>query len=205
MIFAWRDFFILYFYCSRVTCSIKQFVRSSWYQLILDYPPFQPSPFRQATNFLYRSRPQAKHCNFLCICQKWWIGLIKHPISIHSNLIIFKFQKFTFNLKRFWGYYQSFCFIYFEKFRLMKIKLQSTSGKLSCWFIAMSTKWNQLFDTLNVTWCHFICLCQILWCHKKAHHYLSSAKKIITESFKHLQFQFWFISIWWKKLTMNIL
>ena len=56
----------------------------------------------------------------------------------------------------------------------MKIKLQSTSGKLSCWFIAMSTKWNQLFDTLNVTWCHFICLCQILWCHKKAHHYLSS-------------------------------
>ena len=63
---------------------------------------------------------------------------------------------------------------YFRNFQLMKIKLQSTSGKLSCWFIAMSTKWNQLFDTLNVTWCHFICLCQILWCHEKAHHYWGS-------------------------------
>ena len=29
---------------------------------------------------------------------------------------------------------------YFRNFQLMKIKLQSTSGKLSCWFIAMSTK-----------------------------------------------------------------
>ena len=101
-------FFILYFYCSRVTCSIKQFVRSSWYQLIPDYPPFSTKPISTSYNFLYRSRPQAKHCNFLCICQKWWIGLIKHPISIHSNLIIFKFQKFTFNLKRFRGHFVSF-------------------------------------------------------------------------------------------------